>query len=218
MLCCKASPKRLPEGFLGWKVIWQNPDFDLKDISFPFSKMPDDVVKEVVGDAAKQEAEKLPKEEKGAEPSKPETVEKEPELKAEREEEIVNPIKKQAESLSLEEKGKVKKPAEVRGGSRTSNPPTTPEILEWDAVTEEHFKNWLEAYIPEEDIATVEAGIREYVKDNPDILKTASWNRIRDLAEAEGYMIATREEAERIAKGEPEKPAETEKREAKARN
>ena len=114
------------------------------------------------------------------------------------EEEIVNPIKKQAESLSLEEKGKVKKPAEVKAEAEQATPPTTPEILEWDAVTEERFKNWLEVYIPEEDIATVEAGIREYVKDDPDILKTASWNRIRDLAEAEGYMIATKEELETI--------------------
>ena len=129
------------------------------------------------------------------------------------EEEIVNPIKKQAESLSLEEKGKVKKPAEVKAEAEQATPPTTPEILEWDAVTEEHFKNWLEAYIPEEDIATVEAGIREYVKDDPDILKTASWNRIRDLAEAKGYMIATKEELETIKRQEKEEKPQQEKEE-----
>lgn len=53
-----------------------------------------------------------------------------------------------------------------------------------DPWTENHLQRWLDVTIVEDDRVAVEAGIRRFVEDHPDLIENGrSWPEIRALAE-----------------------------------
>jgi len=67
---------------------------------------------------------------------------------------------------------------------------TSEEIVNIGKEIETHFQNWLDyGYDNDPPLKKeVEAGIRRYVKENPEVLDTKSWPEIRDMATKAGYV------------------------------
>ncbi|HUU53136.1 MAG TPA: 2'-5' RNA ligase family protein, partial [Candidatus Bathyarchaeia archaeon] len=61
-----------------------------------------------------------------------------------------------------------------------------------DQQTEDHFKAWLDKTIVDDDRVSVETGIREFIKEHPDVIERGdSWPDIRRMAERNEFIKPT---------------------------